>query len=89
MKDVDNPCYKVQINPTCVANTVKDNDKTFLNLFPKFSEKSDYTSTANECRKKLTEISTLYCGTLDNKDKENEEIDKRKCDIISTCENKK
>ena len=40
MKDVDNPCYKVKINPSCVANTVKDNDKTFLKLFPKFSEKS-------------------------------------------------
>ena len=89
MKDVDDPCYKVQINPTCVANTIKDNDTTFLKLFPKFSEKSDYMSTANDCRKKLTEISNLYCGTLDRSEKQNEEINNRQCNIISTCENNK
>lgn len=89
MKDIENPCYKVEINPTCVANTIKDNDKTFLKLFPKFINKTDYMSTANDCRKKLTEISNIYCGTLDISEEENEKLNNRKCNVISKCNENK
>ena len=86
MEDVDNPCYQIEIKPSCIANTIKDNDKEFVKLFPKFLNEKNYLSSARSCKEALLSISNIFCGTNENNNKD-EKLDEKKCKVIDTCKN--